>query len=367
MMLNSIYTINTLVFDWGDTLMKVLPQYEGSMANWPEVAVIEGADKTLEQLQQQYRLVVATNAADSGAALVKAALARVELDQYFNEIFTYQELGVHKPEIAFFRSIENRLNESARNLMMVGDNIHSDILSAQYAGWQTTWFNPANTPCPGLLPLHNIELQRLPDLPDTLRRLPLPDMDTCLHWLLEEGASAGVLLHVQAVAAVAYHFALRLRANGVAVDPVLAHRGGLLHDVSKLAAKKVGADHGEMARDFLLSKGQSDLADIAHRHMLFCLLEEGRLPITWEQKVVYFADKLVEGAGVTSLEERLEALKERYPKDKTIIMNTVPAMLDLQNELCQALGLTADEMLLQLQEAFLEKKNIRNDTIPISG
>ena len=70
-----------LVFDWGNTLMKVFPEYTGPMVNWPEVAEVDGMSEALDGLAGRSPMVVATNAADSTAELVWKALRRAKLDR----------------------------------------------------------------------------------------------------------------------------------------------------------------------------------------------------------------------------------------------------------------------------------------------
>jgi len=71
--------ITTLVFDWGDTLMTVDPRFSGAMGDWPEVTAVPGVQTALAALQGRFRLAVASNAVDSNAIQVHAALERVGL------------------------------------------------------------------------------------------------------------------------------------------------------------------------------------------------------------------------------------------------------------------------------------------------
>lgn len=78
--------IHTLVFDWGDTLMRDF-NHPGPMSGWPEVAWIEGAEAFLKQVSQRYRCVIATSAEHSDVAEMKAALQRVDAVRYFDFFF----------------------------------------------------------------------------------------------------------------------------------------------------------------------------------------------------------------------------------------------------------------------------------------
>ena len=357
--------IHTLVFDWGNTLMKVLPEYDGPMVEWPEIAPVKGIKTALTRLKPHYRLVVATNAADSGAEQVRAALSRAELEGFFSKIYTAQELNnSRKPEIAFFRNLEKALDESPSNLMMIGDDYRSDILGATQAGWRAIWFDPEMEACPGLMPVHTQEVYSMSRLPELIEKRELPGWNLCLTWLLEQNASNNLLLHTQTVAAIAYQLALWLRAARQGVDPMLAHRGGMMHDLAKLLSLRTGAssvDHGRLAAQLLIACEQPELAEIARRHLLFCLTDEDRAPETWEQKVVYFADKLVENTRLVSLEDRLRFLQDRYPRDKDRIEKFLPDLLNLQDELCTAMRMDPEALFSNLKSALYgENTNLRH-------
>lgn len=282
-----------LVFDWGDTVMETFPAYAGAMVNWPKVAAVKGIADALQVLSTDYQCVIGTNARDSDAAQIRAALERVHVAKYFSEIFTFAELGACKPDEAFYRAIESRLGRDREEYLMIGDSYATDILGAWHAGWKSAWYNPLKTHCAGHLPVHEFQLQDMRDLPALLHAPELPSLNTCLEWLQFNQVSSNLLIHAQLVAACAYQMALWLNRNNTAVNPILAHRGGLLHDLAKLWPEK-GMDHGLAANLWLKSKGQDQLAEIASRHMIYALLDEARRPRTWEEKLVYLADKLVE-------------------------------------------------------------------------
>ncbi len=134
--------IRVIILDWGDTVMQDLPQYTGPMAQWPQVTTVPDAADALATLVGQYRLVLASNASDSGAALVRDALARVGLDSFFDVILTARELGVSKPDPAFFDAILAECACVPHHAVMVGDSFHTDVVGAKYAGLWAVWLNP---------------------------------------------------------------------------------------------------------------------------------------------------------------------------------------------------------------------------------
>jgi putative hydrolase of the HAD superfamily len=349
-------SIEAIVFDWGDTLMRVFPQFKGPMTTWPEVAVVKGANDTLATLKKDYRIFVATNAAESNTEQVRQAFARVGIDQEIERIFTTNELcGECKPSPSFFYAIEDALHISADQMVMVGDSIKSDILGAVQAGWKTIWYNPDALPSNGLIPLHDAEVLNLSDISLALQGLTLPSYSTCLAWLSEQGISHNLLIHLQIVSAVAYQMAQWLRAHEVIVNPILVQRGALLHDMMKIGSRqnpKERRDHGTLASEVLLERGQAALAEIARRHLLFCILDEKSEPLTWEQKLVYFADKLVEKGQIEPLDVRLQGLRLRYPQDSARIQASAPAIYALQGELCETLQFTPNALIQHLKAAL---------------
>ncbi len=346
-----------LVFDWGDTLMKVNPEYSGPMAEWPQVTEIDGIVEALETLLGHFTMVVATNAGDSTAAQVWKALRRVGLGEYFKAVFTSSELGDRKPQLAFFRQLESVLARPPYNLVMIGDSYRADVLGAKLAGWKAIWYNPHREAAPGLLPLHNAEVADLRDLPGAIRRLHLPDVPTCLSWLVERGSPPNILFHVQLVASVAYQLATWLGVAGVSVDPILTHRGALLHDLAKFDSvlptydPHVQGDHAAMAQRMLLERDQPELAEIASRHMPYQDPAYPRRPITWEEKLVHYADKLVEEKGIVSTAERFRALKLRYPRAAQELDASWAQLEALQAEICVQLSRTPAELVMKLLEA----------------
>ncbi len=315
--------ITTLVFDWGDTLMRVFPQYHGAMRDWPEAAAMPGIVPALVGLQDGYNLVVATNAADSSAGQVREALDRVGLGSFFSAIFTAAECAARKPDPAFFHAIQSTLGLQPTQLCMIGDSYPIDVLGAQKSGWSGLWYNPAGGAAPGLLPLQDLEITHFEQLASALISPDYPSYITCLAMLQEQQLPNNLLTHLHGVAAAAYQMAVWMRAAGVPVDPLLAQRGGLLHDLAKLRAglpPYAGRiSHAELAARLIAETGYPLLAEIARRHMFFSLTDPDSAPITWEQKLVYFADKIIEGGRLATLDERVAALCLRYPQDSTEI------------------------------------------------
>lgn len=308
------FQLRVLVFDWGDTVMRTFPQYGGPMAGWPEVAAEPGALEALTGLARRYRLALATNARDSGAPAVREALRRVGLDAPFDVVVSSKEAGAAKPDAAFYRAVLSHMGCAPDEAVMVGDSYDADVAGAKAAGLRAVWYNPAQAACPQPHPAYDAEIRHMADLPGAIAGLRLPDMPACLAWLAEQGASEGLVRHVRLVAAIAFRLAELLRLAGEGVDPLLAHRGGLLHDLAKVSARRAGLLHDDLAGQLLRARGFPDLARIAERHPVWALTDPADRPETWEEKLVYYADRLADGGRLVGIEARMAGLVKRRPE-----------------------------------------------------
>ena len=98
------------------------------------------AEETLAYLSDKsggkYPLYVATN----GVADVQTGrLKRVE--KYFQKIYISENLGAIKPTPAFFERLLKDIGADAKDCLIIGDSISSDILGGAAAGMDTCWFN----------------------------------------------------------------------------------------------------------------------------------------------------------------------------------------------------------------------------------
>ena len=136
--------IQTIVFDWGDTLMRDDPSREGPMYLWDTVETLPGVHEVLSFLSPKYILCVATNAGCSDTAAMRKALARAGINDFFPYAFSSADLGVAKPDPAFFFAIAAHLSLNPFQCLMIGNSYEKDIAGAEAAGWNTIWFDEYN-------------------------------------------------------------------------------------------------------------------------------------------------------------------------------------------------------------------------------
>src|SRR5690242_19624573 len=69
------------------------------------------------------------------------ALKRVDIQQYFQYLFTSRELGFSKPSLDFFNKIVQTLGITPQECIMVGNDYNKDIIPAKNIGMQTILYS----------------------------------------------------------------------------------------------------------------------------------------------------------------------------------------------------------------------------------
>jgi putative hydrolase of the HAD superfamily len=121
---------DTLLFDWGNTIMIDYPDQKGPMYKWKNVEPVKNAQEVLSALSKSCRCYLVTNAKDSSKNEIVKALYRAQLDIYFTDIFCHKEFRCEKPSKEFFDKVIHIINNPPQCLM-VGDNLQKDIVGAK--------------------------------------------------------------------------------------------------------------------------------------------------------------------------------------------------------------------------------------------
>ncbi|HIR19134.1 MAG TPA: noncanonical pyrimidine nucleotidase, YjjG family [Candidatus Pelethomonas intestinigallinarum] len=108
--------------------------------------LLPGAEELCRVLSRDHRLYLLTNAV---ASVQKARFANSAIAPYFQGAFISEEVGVGKPDPAYFDYVFHAVPGLARdNALVIGDSLTSDIQGANNAGLPCCWFNPKGQPRP---------------------------------------------------------------------------------------------------------------------------------------------------------------------------------------------------------------------------
>jgi putative hydrolase of the HAD superfamily len=121
--------------------MKDRPDFKIPMYQWPRVEAVEGAEEVLRALYPTRTISLATGSAYSDEDEIRWALARVNLDQYFDKIFCFLNTGYPKSTEAFYQRILDDLHASPPQVLMVGDGLEKDVMIPNRVGIRAIWLN----------------------------------------------------------------------------------------------------------------------------------------------------------------------------------------------------------------------------------
>lgn len=121
----------------------------------------------LDQLKDDYQLLLLTNGAPS---LQNTKLEITpEITEYFKHIVISGDFGRGKPDPKIFEFALEKANTTADNVVMVGDNLMTDILGANRTGIKNIWINHHQQTAEQVKPTY--EVKRLKEVLPILKTL----------------------------------------------------------------------------------------------------------------------------------------------------------------------------------------------------
>jgi len=169
----------------------------------------------------------------------------------------------------------------------------------------------------------------------------LPSERMALKLLAESGCSRRVINHCKAVAKVATEIAEACKKKGLNVDIELVQAGALLHDIGRSKTHSVhhAIAGAEVARSLNLPE---PVISIIERHVGGGITTEeaenlgwpvkSYVPETLEEKIVTYADKLIEGSERVSIEQTIEKFSKKLPS------SSIAGMRKLHREITSLIG-----------------------------
>ncbi|MBT2700329.1 HAD family hydrolase [Bacillus sp. ISL-40] len=150
--------------DFGFELAERFPQ---ERRNLP--FVYEESFKILDTLKENYQLLLLTNGSPD---LQKTKLTITpELVPYFDQIVISGDFGRGKPDPTIFEHALSLMSVQKDEVLMVGDNLMTDILGANRAGIKTVWINRHDKARNEVIPTYEItHLEELFPLLEELKK-----------------------------------------------------------------------------------------------------------------------------------------------------------------------------------------------------
>ena len=105
--------------------------------------LMDGALEFVRKLRENIpdaRIYIASNGATINA---KGRIASTDLDRYIDGLFISEDMGVTKPDAAFFDICLEQIGEPKSSCIMIGDSLSSDMLGAKNASLNSVWFMPS--------------------------------------------------------------------------------------------------------------------------------------------------------------------------------------------------------------------------------
>ncbi|MBI5449297.1 HD domain-containing protein [Candidatus Gottesmanbacteria bacterium] len=118
------------------------------------------------------------------------------------------------------------------------------------------------------------------------------------------------------------------------INQLLLQAAALLHDIDKNVPKRAGEKHPDTAVRILREEGMDEIAAIVKTHSLHAILDPAIAPKTWEEKILFLADKMVKYE-VIGVDERFKLWSDEHlPGDAQAILDAAyPKVKALEHEL----------------------------------
>ena len=122
--------------------------------------LMPNAHKVLDRLSKEFELGIITNGFDDTQNI---KLKYSEIDHYFKWVVTSESSGHRKPAKEIFDFTLDYCGGALGDMVIIGDNLQTDILGADNTGWKSVWYNPQKESiAPSQLQVHDlIELPAL--------------------------------------------------------------------------------------------------------------------------------------------------------------------------------------------------------------
>ena len=143
-----------------DVIHHLADQYIAKLPNHNHL--FDGTFEILEYLQNKYQLHIITNGFEE---IQTKKMKKSGIYNFFDAIITSESVGVKKPNKKVFEYALEKVNTTASNCIMIGDNLEADIEGALNCGIKAIHFNSENS---NTIPKNITSIHNLLDLKEYL-------------------------------------------------------------------------------------------------------------------------------------------------------------------------------------------------------
>ncbi len=105
--------------------------------------LLPNARIVLDYLKEKYPLLIITNGFEE---IQSVKLSSSGIDKYFQKVITSESVGHKKPAREIFEVALSHGSYLPDEVIMIGDNLNTDIKGAHNAGMDSAYFNPSRKP-----------------------------------------------------------------------------------------------------------------------------------------------------------------------------------------------------------------------------
>lgn len=154
-------------------------------------------------------------------------------------------------------------------------------------------------------------------------------------------------IHVSLVARVALFLAeqLKIKIINVTINEPLLTAGAFLHDIDKFIPRLPGEHHPDTGVRILREEGMEEVAELVNTHSLHTILDPAISPKTWEEKLLFLADKIVKDDIIT-VDERFRLWNDEHlsTHEQKILDASYPKVKALEKEIFDKIGIDPSDI-----------------------
>lgn len=153
-------------------------------------------------------------------------------------------------------------------------------------------------------------------------------------------------VHCRAVVRTAQILCQAYTHTGIAVNRPCVEAAALLHDIDKNIPKLPGEQHPDAGVRILKKEGMNEVAEVVRTHPLHTILDEAKAPKTYEQKIVYLADKMTKDTCI-GVEKRfaLWRKEDTDPQVVAVLDACYPKVIALRDTMLSQVEMTEEQLI----------------------